>query len=97
MENNTTPTRMENSAKQKAVEMVENFRPFSNATIGGSFYFNVEKENAKQCALIAVDREYNARIEAYNSMYEFCPDVASQAAIFAKSEYEQVRSEIEKL
>jgi len=52
---------------------------------------------AKQCALIAVENEYNAKIKAYNEMAEFCTDVAMQAVVYAQIEKEEVKTEIQKL
>ena len=63
----------------------------------GYWYLTNDARLAKQCALIAVENEYNAKIQAYNEMAEFCLDVASQAAIYAEKEKQQVKQEIEKL
>lgn len=74
--------------KEKAKELVKKFLTVD--------FFVFDKE-AAQCALISVENEYNAKIEAYNEMSEFCPDVASQAAIYAEFEKQEVIKEIEKL
>lgn len=60
-------------------------------------YTTLDLEIAKELAIIAVENEYNAKIQAYNEMAEFCPDIASQAVFFAEKERYQVKQEIEKL
>ena len=72
--------------KEKAEELV------------GKYYFQVQTlEQQKQCALIAVENEYNAKIQAYNEMSEYCPDIAGQSVFYANKEREQIKQEIEKL
>ena len=65
-----------------------------------SYYMYVDKPyetNAKQCAILAVENEYNAKIQAYNEMSEFCLDIAAQAVFYAQKELKEIKSEIEKL
>jgi len=85
--------------KEKAKELVEKFMSYSYFSDGNNSMNRQyqQEDNAKQCALIAVENEYNAKIQAYNEMSEFCLDVASQAAIYAEKEKEKVKQEIEKL
>jgi len=63
--------------KQKAEKLVNKFRDFANGTDyeTDGFSPNIEKENGKQCALIAVDEIWNelesARVfEEYNYWQE---------------------------
>lgn len=58
---------------------------------------NITIHEAKQCTLIAVENEYNAKIQAYNEMSEYCPDIAGQSVFYANKEREQVKQEIENL
>ena len=60
-------------------------------------YTGVGDGEAKECALISLENEYNAKIQAYNEMAEFCPDVAMQAVVYTRREKEQVKQEIQKL
>lgn len=57
----------------------------------------IDTIQAKQCALIAVQNEYKAKIEAYNELSEFCPDVAAQAVFYAEKELEEVKQAIQAL
>ena len=47
---------------------------------------------AKQCALIANEIERLAKIDAYESMYEFQPDIASQACIYETKFHHEVKN-----
>ncbi|HET8686368.1 MAG TPA: hypothetical protein VFM18_06850 [Methanosarcina sp.] len=88
--------------KLKAEELVEAFLIHTTSyywyklerIFGG---FNVKKEKAKACAIIAVEQEYASKIKAYSELEEFCPDVAMQAIFYAQKELEQVKREIEAL
>lgn len=80
------------NAKEKAKELVTMF--------SSKLPYYCQKDNlnkSKQCALIAVENEYNAKIQAYNEMSEYCPDIAGQSVFYANKEREQVKQEIEKL
>lgn len=72
--------------EQKAKELVKEFSNYNEYTI-----------DAQACALIAVELEYTSKIKAYKELEEFAPDVAMQAIIYCKREFEQVKTEIEKL
>jgi hypothetical protein len=87
-------------AKDKAKELVYKY---SHLVTSWDCYWDTEipvedrMEEMKECALIAIENEYNAKIQAYNEMAEFCPDVASQAIIYAEREREEVKQEINNL
>lgn len=78
--------------KEKAQELYNKFAKIE-------FFRNTDmfEEEIREAALIATENEYNAKIQAYNEMAEFCPDVASQAAIYAEIEKQQVKKELEQL
>lgn len=84
------------TSKEKVKQLVNNFyQPLGYLKCGVN---NTKMwQHAKQCALIAVENEYNAKLQAYNEMAEFCLDIASQASIYAKKEKEEVKKEIELL
>jgi len=81
--------------KEKAKELIDKFKDELD-WLEDEYVLDLYRD-IKQCALIAVENEYNAKIQAYNEMAEFCLDVASQAAIYAEKEKQQVIQEIEKL
>ena len=75
--------------KEKAIELVNKFRDFANGTDyeTDGFSPNIEKENGKQCALIAVDEAMTeSTILPYGIEY------------LGRIDYwEEVKTEIEKL
>ena len=82
--------------KEKAKELVDKIMELQ--LVSNKLYLpNMTQEIVKQCALIAVENEYNAKIQAYNEMAEFCTDVAMQAVVYAQIEKEEVEQEIQKL
>lgn len=88
------------SPQQKAKELLQSMMMSTSSVINfttGDMDYLPQNQYAKQCALIAVENEYNAKIKAYNELYEFCPDVVSQAVFYAKQELKEVKTEIEKL
>lgn len=72
--NNTTPTRMENSAKQKAVEIYKKmYKVRSNSAS------DITKHFAKQCALIAVEEIWRElESERVFEQYDFWQQVRSE-------------------
>jgi len=78
--------------KEKAEELLSIFAKIIPASsyeaYEGGVKINFDLENAKQCALIAVDF-------AMNSKYSFQP--ISKGLVSTKSYYEEVKQEIEKL
>ena len=93
------------TAQEKAKELVSAYQAIKITTFGcGAEVGNpcivenvMSKESAKECAKIALRIEYDAKVLAYNELSEFCPDVASQAIIYAEKEFEQVKTEIDKI
>lgn len=82
--------------KIKAKELVEKFMPHAK---NWDCYHDepLEENHSKQCALIAVKIEYDARIAVYKELYEFCPDISAQASFYAEREREELKKEIELL
>ena len=79
-------------AKEKAIELVNKYKPMVNGYVGSSMLTNTEYpetilKNAKQCALIAVDEI----LEAVKGM------VDAKNGYLSDEYYNEVKSEIEKL
>jgi hypothetical protein len=83
--------------KEKADQLIRLYSLTILTQVGNKLNMYEVKDIAEQCALIAVENEYNAKIQAYNEMAEFCPDIASQASIYAEKEMEEVKQEIQKV
>jgi hypothetical protein len=82
------------SQKEKAEKLVRMYYKFGLNKEGQSLSW----AESKQLALMQVDSDCDIKINIYNNeMYEFCPDIASQAAIYVEKEREEVKREIEKL
>ena len=73
------------SPKEKSQSIIDKYRMFSVMWCGG---VDVENQNVKQCALIAVD-------EMLNLLNEFNPDDIKIK--WKKVYYDKVKEEIEKL
>jgi hypothetical protein len=80
--------------KEKAQELVDRFREFADGTDAETDRYspNIEKQNAKQCALIAIDEILNNAVK-YNAY-----DGVINNELWADDEYwQEVKKEIEKL
>jgi hypothetical protein len=71
--------------KEKANELVQKFRSFAHADWNERNGFEGETDNAKQCALIAVDEVLN------------CTKNGLGLTVYSREYWQQVKTEIENL
>ena len=81
--------------KEKAIELVNKFRDFADGIDSETDRFspNIEKKNAKQCALIAVD-------ESINILDEICKSSGYdpfESPLYNLKYWKEVKQEIELL
>ena len=78
-------------AKQKAKDLVERFK-LGKDLMGAQILTDNE---AKQCALICIEREYKARLNEIEKISEYLPiDIYGQAEISISIELQEVKQEI---
>ncbi len=90
--------------KKQAKELVEKFKKYSEhdwLTAGYKDYKSVEDvilSQAKQCALICVEREWNAKHEVLSGIGVYLSeDVLTQEITMIDKEFEEVKQEINNL
>ena len=90
--------------KEKAIELVEKFKKYaySNTSHDSDLFYRILQENAKQCALVAVDEILTARPLMPNNVdwdgcgvtHKYWYEEQKQEAL---NYWQEVKEEIEKL